>query len=128
MSRAGGSRAGAISSLALALSGAGIVAQPGQALAALGMAPVSKRGIAEARVGLGGTYAGLGTWALMRGSADAYRAVGMTWLGAGLVRLVTLRTDEPDTDWTFWAYLSGELGLGFAGLLARGRQGRQGRS
>lgn len=121
MSRAArGSRAGAISSLALAASGVGIVAQPRQALAALGMAPVSTRGIAEARVGLGGTYAGLGAWALARGSADAYRAVGMTWLGAGLVRLAALRADKPETDWTFWAYLTGELGLGFAGVLARG--------
>jgi hypothetical protein len=112
----GARRAGFVSSVALALSGVGIAVQPSQALAALGMAATSQRGITETRVGLGGTYAGLGVWALVRGSADAHRAVGMTWLGAGLMRLVSLRVDDPDTDWTFWAYLAGELGLGLAGL------------
>jgi hypothetical protein len=114
-------RAGLLSSLALALSGIGIVAQPNQALAALGMAATSRRGITETRVGLGGTYAGLGLWAATRGSADAYRAVGMTWLGAAAMRALSLRVDEPETDWTFWAFFAGELGLGLAGVTARAR-------
>jgi hypothetical protein len=111
-----GRRAGFVSSAALALSGFGIAAQPNQALAALGMTATSRRGVTETRVGLGGTYAALGLWAMVRRSPEAYRAVGMTWLGAGVVRLVSMRIDDPDTDWTFWAYLGGELGLGAAGL------------
>jgi hypothetical protein len=70
-------------------------------------------------VGLGGTFAGLGLWALARRSSDAYTAVGMTWLGAAVVRGLSLRLDEPETDWTFWAFFAGEVGFGLAGLVAR---------
>ena len=97
---------------------AGIVT-PVNFLQALDMSATSARGVAETRVGLGGTYAGLGAYALASGSRSAERAVGATWLGAGLVRLATLRVDRPRPDWTFWAYLTGELGLGAAGLLSR---------
>src|SRR5205085_2489719 len=75
-------RPGAISSAALALSGIGIALQPKQTAAALDLSTSSARGVAETRIGLGGTFAALGLWALARGSADAYTAVGMTWLGA----------------------------------------------
>jgi hypothetical protein len=34
------------------------------------------------------------------------------------VRLGTIRHDRPKADWTFWAYLTGELGLGTAALLS----------
>ena len=111
-------RRAALSSLALAASGIGIALQPTQAAKALGLTPTSERGTAETRIGLGGTFAGLGLWALLRRNPDVYRAVGATWLGAAATRLVTLQVDEPETDWTFWAYLLGEVTLGLAGISA----------
>jgi hypothetical protein len=113
-------RPGSLSALALAGSGIAIAANPTGAAAAMQMKPSSQRGVAETRVGLGGTFAGLGLWALARRSSDAYTAVGMTWLGAAVVRGLSLRVDEPETDWTFWAFFAMEAGLGLAGLLDRG--------
>ena len=110
---------GRLSSAALFLSGMAGIVSPGPFLNALDMSATSPRGVAETRVGLGGTYAGLGAYALLSRKPVAYRAVGATWFGAGLVRLGALRNDRPNTDWTYWAYLAGELGLGAAGLLAR---------
>jgi MYXO-CTERM domain-containing protein len=115
-------RRGAVSSLALAASGIGIALQPTQAAGALGLSATSSRGVAETRIGLGGTFAGLGVWALLRHSPDAYRAVGATWLGAAVTRVLTLQVDEPEPDWTFWAYLAGEVTLGLGGLTARRRR------
>jgi hypothetical protein len=108
---------GRVSSAALFASGVAGIVTPVKFLAALDLSATSPRGIAETRLGLGGTYAGLGGWALLSGKPAAHRAVAATWLGAGLVRLATLRVDRPNTDWTFWAYLVGELGLGASGLL-----------
>ena len=84
--------------------------------------PTSQRGVAETRIGLGGTFAGLGLWALARRNSDAYTAVGVTWLGAAAVRALSLQVDEPETDWTFWAFFGAEVGLGLAGLVDRGRR------
>ena len=112
-------RRGALSSLALAASGVGIALRPTQAATALGLSTASGRGVAETRIGLGGTFAGLGVWSLLRRRPDASRAVGATWLGAAVTRVITLRIDEPETDWTFWAYLGAEIALGLAGLTAR---------
>jgi len=107
-----------VSSAALFLSGVAGIVTPEAFLGALDLAATSPRGIAETRLGLGGTYAGLGGYALLSGKPVAERAVAATWLGAGLVRLGTIGHDRPKTDWTFWAYLSGELGLGAAALLS----------
>lgn len=112
---------GRLSALGLAASGIAIAASPKRVGDVLHIPASSARGLAETRVGLGGTFAGLGLWALARGTSDAYTAIGMTWLGAAVVRVVSLRLDEPETDWTFWAYLTGEVSLGLAGLAARGR-------
>lgn len=111
-------RRGAISSLALAASGVGIIVQPRQAVGTMGLASTSARGIAETRAGLGGTFAALGLWALVRRSRDARTAVGVTWLGAAALRALSLRIDSPETDATFWAYLAAELTFGIAGITA----------
>jgi hypothetical protein len=115
-------RPGFTSALALGASGVGIALDPSRAGAVMRIPPSSARGITEMRAGVGGTFAALGAWALLRGSSDAYAAVGVTWLGAAAVRLVSMRVDEPETDWTFWAFLAGETTLGLAGVLARGRR------
>jgi hypothetical protein len=115
-------RAGDVAALGLAASGLAIALMPERTLAQLELTPDSARGITETRAGLGGTFAGLGLWALARGTADAYTAVGMTWLGAAVFRTYSLKADEPETKPTFWAYLAGETLLGAAGVLARGRR------
>lgn len=113
---------GRVASAALFLSGVAGIVTPEKFLAALDMAATSPRGVAETRLGLGGTYAGLGGYALISDKPVARRAVAATWLGAGLVRLGTISRDEPRTDWTFWTYLCGELGLGTAALVSSMRR------
>jgi hypothetical protein len=100
------------------LSGAAGVAVPTRVTAALELPPVSPRGLTEARAGLGGTYAALGGYGLLSRSAGAQRAIGFTWLGAGVVRLAGLKIDRPRTDATYWAFRAVELGLGTAALVA----------
>jgi hypothetical protein len=97
-----------------------MAATPTAAAGAMQLKPTSQRGVAETRIGLGGTFAGLGLWALARRNSDAYTAVGVTWLGAAAVRGLSLQLDEPETDWTFWAFFAAEVGLGLAGLVDRG--------
>lgn len=104
------------------LSGAAGVAIPERVAEALELPASTGRARAETRAGLGGTYAALGALALLDGSAGAQRAVGATWLGAGIVRLATLKVDRPRTDAAFWAYLALELGLGTSALLAARRR------
>ena len=109
---------GRVSSAALMLSGVAGVLAPERFVSALHLAPTSGRGVAETRAGLGGTYAALGGWAVLSRDPAAQRAVGVTWLGAATVRLASLVVDRPPTDWTFWAYLAGEIGLGVSALTA----------
>jgi Domain of unknown function (DUF4345) len=109
---------GQISSAALLASGLAGLLIPERVSAALDLPATSPRGNAETRAGLGGTYAALGAYALLSRSPGARRAVGATWLGAAGARIAALKLDEPETDWTYWAYLAGELVLGGAALLA----------
>jgi hypothetical protein len=116
---------GRISSAALMLSGVAGAVMPTRVGAALDLTATSGRGVAETRAGLGGTYAALGGWALVSRAPAARVAVGVTWLGAAVARLSSLALDEPETDWTYWAYLAAEIGLGVtaigSGLQGRGR-------
>jgi hypothetical protein len=115
---------GRVSSLALFASGIGGIARAEKMLKVLGLDATSSRGVTETRVGLGGTYAALGAYGLLSRSPVAQRAVGVTWLGAGLTRLATRNLDRPDADWTYWTFLAGELGLGVGALVAaRPRRG-----
>jgi hypothetical protein len=82
---------------------------------------VTKRGIAETRAGLGGTYAALGGWALVSRDPTAQAAVGVVWLGAAGARIASLVFDWPKTDGAFWAYLAAEVALGAAALIGARR-------
>ena len=113
-------RPGLTSALALGLSGVGIALDPIRAGDMMRIPPMSARGRTEMRAGVGGTFAALGGWAARRGTTDAYTAVGVTWLGAAAVRVLSMRTDDPETDWTFWLFLAAETTLGLAGVLSRG--------
>ena len=103
---------GRVSSAALMLSGIAGVVTPRQFTSALELTPLSNRGVAETRAGMGGTYAALGGWALLSRDPAAQRAVGVTWLGAAAVRVASLALDRPRTDPAFWAYLAAEIGFG----------------
>lgn len=111
-----------MSSAALMLSGVAGVVAPAKVAEALELTAVGGRGSAEVRAGLGGTYAALGGWALISSQPAADVAVGVTWLGAGAVRLASLVVDRPKTSWPFWAYLAAELGLGTLSLLSSRRR------
>lgn len=113
---------GRVSSAALMLSGLAGVLTPAKVGAALDLAAGSERGVAETRAGLGGTYAALGAWALLSRNPAAPAAVGVTWLGAGAVRLASLVIDRPRTDWTYWGYLAAEIGFGATALAAAARR------
>jgi hypothetical protein len=108
----------ALSSTALLLSGVAGVVMPDRIGAALQVKPTTKRGSAEVRAGLGGTYAALGAWALVTRNPAVLRAVGVTWLGAAAARVWALRVDKPETSWTYWAYLAAEVGLGGAAVVS----------
>ncbi len=107
---------GRISSAALMLSGVAGVVMPTRVAVALDLPATSGRGIAEVRAGLGGPYAALGGWALVSRAPAARTAVGVAWLGAAVARVLSLKLDRPETDWTFWAYLAAEIGLGVLAL------------
>jgi hypothetical protein len=94
---------------------------PGRTAMSLSLNPATTRGVTEVRAGMGGTMAGLGLWALARGTSDAYTAVGVTCLGAAAARAYSLKADAPKTDASFWGLLAGEVFLGITGVLARGR-------
>jgi hypothetical protein len=115
-------RPGFTSALGLSASGVGIALDPRRAGQVMRMPPMSARGVTEMRAGVGGTFAALGAWAMLRGTRDAYTAVGVTWLGAAAVRAISMQTDQPEKDNTFWAFLGMETALGVAGLLAGGRK------
>jgi hypothetical protein len=115
---------GLLSSAALFASGVAAIAMPEPVLTALDLTATSSRGTTETRVGFGGTFAGVGGYALVSRSPVAQRAVGATWLGAGLTRLATRNVDRPRSDWTYWAFLAGELGLGTVALLSSAKRRR----
>ena len=107
---------GRVSSAALMLSGISGVVMPRRVADALDLSAGSARGVAETRAGLGGTYAALGCWGLVSRDSAAQTAVGVTWLGAAVVRLGSLALDRPRTDWAFWGYLVAEIGFGALAL------------
>jgi hypothetical protein len=109
---------GRVSGAALMFSGIAGVLMPESVASALDLLPASSRGIAETRAGLGGTYAALGGWALLSRNPTAQTAVGVTWLGAALVRIAALVVDRPQTDVAFWSYLAAEVGFGATALVS----------
>jgi hypothetical protein len=109
---------GRVSSAALMLSGLAGVVMPERVGATLELVPSSARGVTEMRAGLGGTYTALGAWGLFSREPAADVAVGVTWLGAGGVRLASLLADRPRANAAFWTYLVLELGLGVTSLMS----------
>jgi hypothetical protein len=113
-----------VPSAALFASGLAGVLIPERVVAELELDPRSPRGIAEARVGLGGTYAGLGAVGLLARTRSVDAAIGATWLGAAITRVLAIRLDPHRRRWTFWAYLLGEFGLGSMAMASALRPAR----
>jgi len=112
---------GRVSSAALVASGLMSVIQPQRVADALRIQAIEPRGLTEIRTGLGGTYVGLGSWALLTGTRGAHGAVGVTWLSAGVTRLASMKVDDPEKDAVFYVSLAMELLLGLASLDAARR-------
>jgi len=109
---------------ALCASGLAGVVLARDVIANLEMDATSPRGLAEARAGLGGTYAGLGAVAMLAGTRSTDAAIGATWLGAGVVRAGAWQRERFPAHWTYWAYLAGELTLGGLALSSALRRRR----
>jgi uncharacterized protein DUF4345 len=107
---------GYVSAALLAVSALAGVVMPERIALALDTAFTSSRGRAEFRV-VYATLAAVGVWALAAGDREVFIAVGLLWLGAAAVRVLSLALDRPRPDWTYWAYLGLEVGLGLAGVL-----------
>ncbi len=60
----------------------------------------------------------MAAYAFVSRSRGAQLAVAATWLGAAFSRLLAIKLDEPEIDWTYSAYLALELTLGCAGVWA----------
>src|SRR5437764_9042983 len=77
---------GRLPAAALFASGVAGVVIPREFIANIELGATSPRGLAEARPGLGGTYAGLGAVGLIAATRSTDAAIAATWLGAGVVR------------------------------------------
>ena len=55
----------------------------------------STMGLSELRAGSGGLFVVVGAWCLLTGSAEAYFALGVIYLGAGAGRFVSILIDSP---------------------------------
>lgn len=107
---------GRLASGSLLVAGLAGVTMPERVGEAMSLPPVGPRGRAEMRA-LNGTFAALGAWAFVTDSPAARTAVGITWLGAGVVRAGTRQLDNPEADPSYWAFLGCEVGFGLAGIL-----------
>jgi hypothetical protein len=59
-----------------------------------GLSPLGGRGITEIRSILGGLFIALGLFPLVSGSPIAYAMLGVTYLGIGVVRAVSMILDK----------------------------------
>ncbi len=59
-----------------------------------GLSPVGGRGITEIRSILGGLFIALGAFPLIVNSPIAFMMLGVTYLGIGLVRAISMFTDK----------------------------------
>jgi hypothetical protein len=110
---------GYASAAALALSGIAAIVVPDRVAAALDSSVTSARGRAELRITYA-CFAALGIFALAAGDTLVFKATGALWLGAAVVRVLSLALDRPRPDRTYWALLALEVSLGLAGLLGSG--------
>jgi len=110
---------GYITSAVLAASGMAGVIAPQRIGPAIDTVLGSGRSKAEFRVAYGAIGA-FGVFALAAGDPEVFKAVGAFWLGAAVVRLLSIGLDRPRLTWTFWAFFVLEIAAGLAGVLGSG--------
>ncbi len=87
---------GALASLGLGLYG--IFSPHGAArLVGIAIRPDLPHSLSEVRATYGGVFTGFSAFALYAGNDIAYAAIGMGWLGAAVVRTVSLVADNART-------------------------------
>jgi hypothetical protein len=110
---------GYVSGAVLAVSGIAGVLIPRQVAAPLDIGLPTGRARAELRIAYA-AFGALGVWALIAGESALFTGIGVLWLGAAGVRLITLAVDRPKADALYWAILAMEVGFGILGVLGSG--------
>lgn len=110
---------GFVSGAVLAVSGIAGVLVPQQVAAALDIGLPTGRAKAELRIAYA-AFGALGVWAVIVGESALFTGIGVLWLGAAAVRLVTLALDRPRADASYWAIFAMEVTFGLAGVLGNG--------
>lgn len=60
----------------------------------VGVIPDGKRGVEEIRATYGGLFIGLGLYALLAQKTAVFTVVGIGWLGAAIIRLLSIIFDK----------------------------------
>jgi hypothetical protein len=77
-----------------ALFGILAIVKPNLVAKIIGLIPKGKRGISEIRAVYGGWIFGLGGYALWSQSEEVFFCLGIGWIGAGLVRIISFAIDK----------------------------------
>lgn len=81
--------------LTIIFGGFGLIA-PRYTASALDLATTkSTMGLSELRAGSGGLFVAMGLWCLLSGDPNAYFALGVAYVGAGLGRAISIVIDKP---------------------------------
>jgi hypothetical protein len=83
-----------IAAVATILTGLYSLIKPAAITGFTGLSPLGGRGITEIRSILGGLFIALGAFPLIVNSPVAYMMLGVTYLGIGLVRAVSMVADK----------------------------------
>lgn len=94
--------------------GAWTLVQPAVIAKASSFSLLGQRGIAEMRIAFGGYFVGMGLAIIVLNDPAASAAIGMAWLGAAAVRLVTLFVQDRDAivDTSFFVIWASEIFTG----------------
>jgi hypothetical protein len=83
-----------IAAVGTILTGVYSMLKPASITGFTGLSPIGGRGITEIRSILGGLFIALGAFPLIVNSPVAYTMLGVTYLGIGLVRAVSMFADK----------------------------------
>jgi hypothetical protein len=84
--------------LAIIVFGVYAIGKPRAAAQLAGLGPVSSKGVAEIRITFGMLSLALGAAPLLLNQGAAYQTVGITFLGAFVMRVIAIVLDRPALD------------------------------